>query len=161
MDTRLAVLDAFLRELDRPLDISSKQDRLRTQKGVYLGQLTGVDLGYRYNWYVYGPYSPALAQDYYALAALPTGEKQQVQQASLNEETKVKLARARPLLAVPADVALDVASWLELLCSSHYLRRVNRFSEEQATEVIARQKGHLSAYVAQANSALNEAGFMS
>src|SRR3712207_9330456 len=42
--------------------------RKRVQKAVYIGQLTGVDLGYRFSWYVKGPYSTALTRDYYDLA---------------------------------------------------------------------------------------------
>lgn len=33
------------------------------QAAVYIGKVAGVDLGYRYGWYVYGPYSPSLHED--------------------------------------------------------------------------------------------------
>lgn len=41
--------------------------RLRMQKYVYLAKLFGCDLGYEYNLYLRGPYSPGLAEDYYQL----------------------------------------------------------------------------------------------
>jgi uncharacterized protein YwgA len=41
--------------------------RLRMQKYVYLSSFLGFDLGYEYNLYLRGPYSPALAEDYYRL----------------------------------------------------------------------------------------------
>ena len=38
----------------------SFDDRLICQKKIYLLQSLGTNLGYTYNWYVRGPYSPAL-----------------------------------------------------------------------------------------------------
>jgi hypothetical protein len=68
MDPKIEVLDLFLRELGEDSSIEGIENRLRLQKAVYLGQLFGVDLGYRYSWYVKGPYSSPLTQDYYKLA---------------------------------------------------------------------------------------------
>ena len=41
--------------------------RLRFQKTVQLLQSFGIDLGYYYNWYLRGPYSPELAKDGFRL----------------------------------------------------------------------------------------------
>ena len=49
------------------LEISDFNSRKILQKKIYLLQLTGIDLGYRYNWYLYGPYCPALASDTFTL----------------------------------------------------------------------------------------------
>ena len=43
----------------------SFDDRLMSQKKVYLLQSLGTDLGYTYNWYVRGPYSPSLTNNIY------------------------------------------------------------------------------------------------
>lgn len=160
MDTRLAVLNAFLRELGQPLDISTKDNRLRTQKAVYLGQLTGVDLGYRYNWYVHGPYSPSLTQDYYALEGLPEETRAQVNQAQLNEATKLKLASALPLFTIPQEVQLPLHNWLELLCSWHYLIKVVGYKAESAQQTIFSRKPHVANYINQANSVLAQGGYI-
>ena len=37
-------------------------DRLRLQKIVFLSRQLGHDLGYSYNWYARGPYSPSLTR---------------------------------------------------------------------------------------------------
>ncbi|NEH81309.1 hypothetical protein [Rhizobium ruizarguesonis] len=160
MDSQLVVMGLFLQELDRPLEISSKEDRLRTQKAVYLGQLTGVDLGYRYSWYVHGPYSTSLTQDYYAFNALPDSEKAEFQRSSLNEATRTKLAKAKPLFTVPADVNLQMPQWLELLCSWHYLRKVAKYDDPKARQTMQAQKPHVAHYINQANAVLGAAGFM-
>src|SRR6266571_2039516 len=41
--------------------------RLTFQKTVYFLQVFGFYLGYRFSWYLYGPYSPALTKDGFEL----------------------------------------------------------------------------------------------
>lgn len=41
-------------------DVSTLQNRICIQKAIFLAKYAGVDLGYSYNWYVHGPYSPEL-----------------------------------------------------------------------------------------------------
>ena len=50
------------------LNIGQFPDRLILQKRIYLLQLFGLDLGYRYNWYAHGPYCPRLAEEAFKLA---------------------------------------------------------------------------------------------
>ena len=56
MEEKLVVLKLFLDELGIPDSIDTVDERKRIQKAAYLGQLSGVDLGYRYGWYKMGPY---------------------------------------------------------------------------------------------------------
>lgn len=160
MDNKLAVLDAYLRELGQTSAIDSKDDRLRVQKAIYLGQLTGVDLGYRYNWYVHGPYSPTLTQDYYALDGLAESDKVKVHQAQLNAHARQKLATAAELFVVPQGVTLALHHWLELLSSWHYLRKVLKFDEQKSRDTLQNQKNHVAAYATQADLALKSKDFL-
>ena len=68
MEQKLIALKMFLDALGVPETIDTIDDRKRVQKAVYLGQLSGIDLGYRFGWYLKGPYSPALTRDYFGLA---------------------------------------------------------------------------------------------
>lgn len=43
------------------------ENRLKLQKYVYLASYFGLDMDYRYSMYLRGPYSRALAEDYYTL----------------------------------------------------------------------------------------------
>ena len=61
-------LKLFLDALEISSEISTLEDRKRVQKAVYIGQEAGVDLGYSYGWYLLGPYSPELTQNYFTLA---------------------------------------------------------------------------------------------
>ncbi|MHA1731449.1 MAG: hypothetical protein ACTSU5_05875 [Promethearchaeota archaeon] len=45
-------------------------NRLVLQKTIYLIQKLGFDLGYRFNWYLRGPYSPSLAADGFYIESL-------------------------------------------------------------------------------------------
>lgn len=60
-NVRLDVVLAILKEADPNLHLDVKNnfdDRLRLQKYVYLIQRLGLSLGYRFNEYLRGPYSP-------------------------------------------------------------------------------------------------------
>jgi len=47
--------------------MGSFDNRLKYQKLIYLVQNSGLSLGYGYNWYVRGPYSPSLTQDLFEI----------------------------------------------------------------------------------------------
>lgn len=47
------------------ISIESFDERLICQKKIYLLKSLGTDLGYVYNWYVHGPYSPTLTSYVY------------------------------------------------------------------------------------------------
>src|SRR5207253_2671703 len=59
---RKPIAEALLRYLN-VFDSSSFTGRLIIQKTVYLLQVFGFALGYRFSWYIYGPYSPDLTRD--------------------------------------------------------------------------------------------------
>jgi uncharacterized protein YwgA len=44
------------------------ENRFKIQKYVFLAKYFGLDMKYDYNLYIHGPYSSALADDYYELA---------------------------------------------------------------------------------------------
>src|SRR5690348_9276510 len=115
MDGRLIVLQRFVEALGEPADISSIDSRKRFQKAVYLGQLSGIDLGYRYSWYVQGPYSTSLTKDYYALASAVAGGERPHEEQKLKPAIVDKLQTMRSMLKIPAGAQLDEPSWYELL----------------------------------------------
>lgn len=67
--SRLRPLKAFVKRVEEGLDwefrLADFDDRVRLQKLVFLARPFGWDHRYRYDIYHYGPYSPALARDYY------------------------------------------------------------------------------------------------
>ncbi|MFO7968075.1 MAG: hypothetical protein R6U44_10805 [Archaeoglobaceae archaeon] len=67
---RLPKLAGFVKSLENVgfiFNVNRFNHRLKLQKFVYLARRFGLNLGYGYNLYIHGPYSPVLADDYYRL----------------------------------------------------------------------------------------------
>lgn len=96
----------------------SFDDRLICQKKIYLLQSLGTDLGYTYNWYVHGPYSPSLTN--YVYNNLDVLESYDFGRYSLSSvaENNIKKVNA---LEKDKRVDLKIASWYELLASLLYI----------------------------------------
>lgn len=153
MDARLVTLRLFLEALDIPPSIETVEQRKLIQKAVYIGQLSGVDLGYRFGWYLMGPYCPELTRDYYALDA--QGDNRSISRR-LHSKIEEKLRRLEPLLKPSADVSLKQSDWLELLASYHFLRKIRRLTHEEALKTLERYKPSLAAYASVAYNKLRE-----
>ncbi len=155
MDARLIALKLFLEELGVKNGIDTIEDRKNVQKAVYLGQQTGVDLGYRFGWYVKGPYSPALTKDYYSLAeAIATGDDE-YKQKTFPKTIKERISKAKPLFKKPEGLELENHEWIELVASFHFLRNVSKYSEDETVKIIEKEKPHLSIFCKDAIDAIN------
>jgi len=105
-------------------------DRLVLQKATYLAQAAGVQLGYSYNWYLRGPYSPVLARDGFSIEAeLKAGEDEskawRLDPVSLDRLGKV----ARLIRSGRTE---DRQRRLELLASVHFLVQRRQCSSNAA-----------------------------
>ncbi len=160
MDSRLVALKLFLNDLQIPSDIRTIGERKRIQKAIYLGQAARADLGYRFGWYIRGPYSPSLAQDYYSLAeSIASGERDH-EERDLREPIKEQLRRVRAILQPSEGVHLSQEDWLELLSSIHYLRIVRGLEAGDAIEILRREKPGLVQYAPIAQERLGEANLL-
>ena len=143
MEMSLVLLKLFLDELDIPSEIDNFNQRKTIQKAVYLGKLTGVDLSYRFGWYLKGPYSPSLAEDYYHLAdELEIGDEG-YQEYQLKKSLSAKLEKIKPLFEKPEEFKLKKVDWLELVASCDYLRRVRNLSDNKIDEILKKEKPDL------------------
>lgn len=92
----------------------SFDERLICQKKIYLLQSLGTNLGYTYNWYVRGPYSPALTTYIYAnldvLASNDFSDYKLAEMAERNIQCVNGLEKK-----IRSD--FTTASWYELLAS--------------------------------------------
>ncbi len=161
MENYLVALKLFLDELEIPTAIDTIDDRKKVQKAVYLGQLTGVDLGYRFGWYLKGPYSPSLARDYYnleeslleeSLAADPT----EFEEKKLKKSVKDRLKKVLPIMKPPENVNLNQEDWLELIASWHHLLVVQKATREDSMYIMQREKNHLVDYIETSENKLKE-----
>jgi len=109
-------------------------------------------LGYGFSWYLRGPYSSTLAKDYYNM---PRVDFDAPEAPALKPEVAQRLAQVRAIIEDenrPAN--LDVADWLEIVASVHYLERVSRLSAEDARTKLSREKPRLVEYLDVARTAL-------
>jgi uncharacterized protein YwgA len=97
------------------------------QKKIYLLQLTGLDLGYRYNWYLKGPYCPALTDATFALREEAKYD-QEFDKYKLNSKTKGSFGKLEEIIALPSTPQTEESEWLELLASLHYLKHIAYWS---------------------------------
>lgn len=140
MEKKLRALKLVLDELDIPHEIATFRDRKRVQKAIYLAQVGGADLGYRYNWYVHGPYSPSLTRDYFRLEEALAAEEASVPRARLHPKFAQLLEKVKPTLESRA-AEFSQEDWLELLASVHYQMDVLGRSTEATREYL---EGHSS-----------------
>lgn len=117
-------LALILEHVDIPINLQSFSNRLQIQKKIYLIQVAGTDLGYRFGWYIRGPYSPALTQDAYTLKDEIASGISEHQSFRLTPNAVKALEKAKEIWERPSDFALGDDSWLELLASVHYLRHI-------------------------------------
>ncbi len=124
MDKDHILLKLVLNEIGLgDLKIDDFRSRKILQKKIYLLQLTGIDLGYRYNWYLYGPYCPALANDTFTLRDEIKYDNE-FNTYELNSRTKSRLDILRRVVGLPETPTTNEPEWLELLASLHYLKHI-------------------------------------
>lgn len=121
MDPQQIGLKLGLDAIGVPIRVASFPDRLILQKAVYLAQAAGVDLGYHYNWYLRGPYSPALTRDAFAIAAEIGEGVDDSHGCNLDPVSTGRLGQLRELIErIPQQ---DLPAKLELLASVRFLLR--------------------------------------
>ncbi len=162
MNDKLIALKLVLNELHVDPDISTLDDRKRVQKAVYLGQRTGIELGYRFGWYLLGPYSSPLAHDYYELSSTLSGGTDPASGRELRPEAKSRLARLIPIMTPPSSFVFGSEDWLELLASLDYLRTVSGLTREGAVAALGQSSGkqRFVPYAQLAEAKLQEAGLL-
>src|SRR5437867_5281289 len=74
MNRQQILLALALREAEVPIEVTQFDERLIIQKSVCVLQYAGVNMGYRFRWYLRGPYCTELTSDAFWLA----GQKQQL-----------------------------------------------------------------------------------
>ena len=105
------------------IEIDTFEKRKILQKKIYLLQLTGVDLDYRYNWYLQGPYCPSLAHTAFNLRE-EIKYDDEFNKYELNSKTKSKFDTLDRIVSLPDILETNEPEWLELLASLHYLKHI-------------------------------------
>ena len=133
MNLQQTKLGLVLNYASLPLKLDTFDDRLVLQKAAYLLQEAGVDLGYRFRWYLRGPYSPGLTEDAFFLTSLSDGGEEQLKEWELDESSTRRIDLVKNLFAQKgADV---LPSHLELLASTLFLIKSRQVSPDNPREI--------------------------
>ena len=120
---RSSLLASFLVRIGN-FSLDTFDSRLIFQKTVYLLQAFGFYLGYRFSWYIRGPYSPGLTSDGFKihenLSQYPPFKTQ-------NLETERRFEQFLEFI----DPHKDDVLWLEVAASAHFLARVHMESDDE------------------------------
>ena len=99
------------------------KERLKLQKVVYLLQASGIQLGYGFGWYKYGPYSQDLVNDAYTVLGSRKSEYERAESKGnwgFSDETEAEFTKFRGCLGK----ALDSLEELELLASVRFVKNM-------------------------------------
>jgi uncharacterized protein YwgA len=130
-------------------ELTTFGDRLRLQKLIYIVQMGGLDLGYRYNWYLRGPYCPGLTRDAFLLREEIAAGENAYGDYELSKEAQEMLCAAKAIWSPDDGSGSPSNEWLELLASLHYLKNVaywpgNNVTKERVFEKLMEAKPHFA-----------------
>ncbi|MCK4631935.1 MAG: hypothetical protein KAT79_01625 [candidate division Zixibacteria bacterium] len=123
MDKNVCRIKVIFEHLDKEFSVKEFSDRLLLQKLIYFSQFAGIDLGYRYSWYRFGPYSTDLTEAGYRYSDSKSSYDRESSKFKLSAVGRDNLKKVRSLIEDnPTD--LETADWLELAASIHYLKHI-------------------------------------
>jgi len=128
------MVSSILKRIYTSFDMSTFSNRLRLQKVIYFIQEMGINLGYSFSWYLYGPYCPDLTKDAYQIDNFSgvkgiIFEDEGTEKSFKNFENKILIHKENDF-------------WLEIASSIHLLKKVYHpsKSKEQIIEEIIDKK---------------------
>jgi len=122
------------------LELDDFSGRLTLQKKVYLLQLTGLDLRYRYNWYLRGPYCPSLTENAFLLKDEIESGENDYNEYVLSKPAKDNIEKAKAIWGPEGEGNAESGLWLELLASLHYLKHIAYWPQKIVTKDIIFEK---------------------
>jgi uncharacterized protein YwgA len=108
-------------------NIESFAERKRMQKLTYLLELFGVDLGFKFDWYLHGPYSTSLTKVLY-----------QKDQREMNRDVQDNPKDSERIANLKKFLGSDIKSTdtLELIVSLHYLMALGKKHQKSDKEIL-------------------------
>lgn len=154
---QLVILAGALKDIGAP-SLDEIAGRMDTQKRVYLLQVAGISLGYRFTWDLFGPFSKGLANDMALLSGSQEVTENLISDLHLKQEAAQIFAKVRQLIDTPQDYqgAITNLEWLELIASLHFLamsyggwRPIASLRKDERNDVfglLVERKEHLKEY---------------
>ncbi|MDB5308653.1 MAG: hypothetical protein JWO38_2855 [Gemmataceae bacterium] len=157
MDRQQILLAKSLEAAEVPLSVNTFHDRLILQKAVYLLQAAGIHLGYRFRWYIRGPYSPDMTSGAFGIANEGEYAEAELRGWKLDDESATRARNLHSLLHQEGESKTDQARRLELLASALFLFKTDQAKPgdpEGTATILKRNNKEFSA--AEVKSAVKE-----
>ncbi len=119
------------------LSVETFDERLILQKAVYLLQSAGIHMGYRFRWYLKGPYSPDMTADAFALTGAGETGTSELGRWKLDEASAVVAQRLEELLCRAGEDTPTQAKRLELSASLLFLLNTKQATPTDANGAAA------------------------
>jgi uncharacterized protein YwgA len=100
-------------------NIQTFEDSKKLQKIVYFLQRIGLDMGYRFGWYIHGPYSSDLTKDAFELY----NQKETLKETEFSELDQTEIDVIERVKKFLGDLR-DSANMLELLASLDFIKNI-------------------------------------
>jgi uncharacterized protein YwgA len=154
-----------LHEMGFKINMKNFEHRLLLQKMIYMLQVFGVDLGFRYGWYLRGPYCSELAHIGYEIYANKDKIPQVTEQYELPGRIRDEITHFQSWVSKKMPSNCDKIKWLELLASLHYLKHFAYFDAPKnkaniCSELISLKDWYTPADVEKAWTILDEVGLI-
>lgn len=128
------ILAGLLKNFYSSFSMEKFDSRLKLQKIVYLMQAYGLNIGYTFHLYLYGPYSTELARDGFSM---PDFLGQSLIQFSNNQNQ----AKFEKFIRFIEDKK-DDTEWLEIAASLHLLKNIG-YTPQKAIDFIKGKRNDL------------------
>ena len=116
MDPRIVA--GLIKRVYNKFDMDSFSNRLKLQKYIYLLQTFGIDVGYSFSWYIYGPYSTQLTRTgFEAQEHFPNVEPLKLK----NQQQEKVFIQFQEFI----ENHKEDDGWLEITSSIHFLKAIN------------------------------------
>ena len=126
MDRQQILLAKTLEAARIPLSVRSFDERLILQKAIYLLQSAGISIGYRFRWYLRGPYSTDATAGAFGIVNEGEPAKEELRNWELDESSSAIAAKLQSLLRREGEPLAKQASRLELLASILFLYKTGQ-----------------------------------
>ncbi len=112
----------IIKRLNLPHDLESFENRLILQKAIYLLQFIGMDLNYDFSWYLYGPYSPELAAEAFAILPILEDLADDLELTDVDFRALIKMDEiAEGIKKISKELEMDIVDVFELTASITFI----------------------------------------
>ena len=136
----------YFRLFNEQFDYSQFAMRLKMQKGIYLLEELGVDIGdFAFSWYKHGPYSQSLQDEMFSVDRVDRISNTSNTSVQFSKFASENIEKLHQCFSYPHNGYSD-QYWVECLASVHFLRKnilPSSCEKKDIVDKLSRLKPHL------------------